>query len=88
MPGKISSLFKWLWRQFRRLPLVLQWMSSGICLGSLIMSVFVGDMGLALMGTAIGLSGALIGAILGGIAVLVPWGTAVVYRAKRQARQK
>ena len=88
MPRRFSVLLQWTWRQFRRLPRVLQWLFGAACLGALAMSVFVGDMGLALMGTAVGLSGALIGAILGGVAVLVPWGTAVVYRAKKQARDR
>ena len=86
MPRRFAVLFQWTWRQFRRLPLVLQWLFGSICLGAFAMAAFVGNMGLALMGTAIALSGAVIGGVLGAVAVLVPWGTAAVYRAKRQER--
>ena len=88
MSSRFEVLLQWAWCQFRRLPLVLQWLFASVCLGAFAMAAFVGNMGLALMGTAIALSGAAIGGILGAIAVLVPWGAAVVYRAKRQNRDR
>lgn len=83
MRKTLLGLPGWLWAQFRRLPLVLQWCFGAASLGSFVGSVFVGNIGLAAMGTAIGVSGALVGAILGLLSVVGSWAAAVIVRAKK-----
>lgn len=61
----LKRLRRWSWQRFRRLPLVLQLLLGSAALGAILMSVFVGDMGLALMGTAIGISSIVTGAVIG-----------------------
>lgn len=72
----------WLWRQFRKLPLLLQWVVGMASLGALLVSVLVGNMGLALMGTAFALSAPLIGAAVGLAVTLIGWATGITIRSK------
>ena len=76
----------WIWRQFRRLPTILQWAFGAACLGSIAMSALVGDIGIAAMGTAIGVSGAMIGAVAGAAVAFGTWAASIVLSAKQQQR--
>lgn len=84
MARKFLAALRWFWRQFRRLPVIVQVCFGAACIGSLIMAIFVGNVGLALMGTAIGLSGPLIGAVMGVLIVILSWCSRIVIKAKRQ----
>lgn len=84
MSKRFTAVAHWMWRQFRRLPLVLQWAFGATAVGAVAMPVFVGSMGLALMGTAISLSGWAVGAVIGFFAVIGSWAGAIVVRVKRQ----
>lgn len=77
-----TRLIRALWRGFRLLPLLLQWLIIGGAVGATLVGVFVGNMGLALMGTAIGISGVLAGAVIGSLAVFVPWAGTVLAKDK------
>lgn len=72
------------WRAFRRAPLLFQWLVWGASIGATLVGVLVGNMGLAAMGTAVGISGVAVGAVLGLLAVYIPWATASVVRNKRE----
>jgi hypothetical protein len=79
---RIFSTLKWCWRQFRRLPLALQVLFGSTSLGAILMSCFIGNMGLAAMGGAVAISGVAAGAMLGALAVLLPWAGSIVIRDK------
>lgn len=79
----LSASLRWLWRSFRRLPLVLQLCLLAAAMGAILMGLLVGNMGLALMGTAIGISGVGVGAVAGIFSVLLPWMTKHTISAKR-----
>lgn len=53
-------------------------------LGSIAMSVLVGDIGVAAMGTAIGLSGALVGAGIGAVLAICSWAVSIAVGAKQR----
>lgn len=76
----------WSWRTFRSFPLVIQLCIVAASLGAILMGVFVGDIGLALMGTAIPISGIAVGLILGVLSVVAPWAARIIYLAKRNSR--
>ncbi len=82
----LGSALRWLWKSFRRLPLVLQLCIAAAAIGATLMGVFVGNLGLALMGTAIGISGLAVGATIGALVVIVPWATKIIVTAKRNKR--
>jgi hypothetical protein len=80
----ISAVFVRSWALFRRMPLIIQAMFWAASLGAFLMGLFVGNVGLAMMGGAIGVSGIAVGGVLGIFAVLVPWATATIVKAKRR----
>lgn len=83
---RVLAVLRWVWRSFRRLPVILQLCIMGAALGATLMGLVVGDMGLALLGTAIGLSGAAVGAVIGLMVVLLPWMTKHTISSKRSDR--
>ncbi|MFE3837666.1 hypothetical protein [Pseudogemmobacter sonorensis] len=80
------NALRWCWRAFRRLPLVMQLCFAAASMGAIIVGVFVGNMGLALMGTAFGISGMAVGAVIGALSVLLPWMAKHTIAAKRSGR--
>lgn len=76
------------WRQFGKLPLVLQIAMGAGCVGTILMGVSVGDVGVALMGTALGIWGVGVGFALGFIAVVTSWRTSAAFRIKKPNAQK
>lgn len=80
LPYKLLAV---VWRWFRKSPALFQWLVYGAAIGATLMGVFVGDLGLAAMGTAIGISGVALGAVLGLLVVYLPWATARLVRKKR-----
>ena len=75
-----------IWRQFLKLPFVLRAAFLAGCVGSILIGAFVGNMGLALMGTAVGLSGAGVGFLIGFLAVVAPWATVSSVKTKRPSQ--
>ena len=82
MKQMFKSIVRFAWRCFRKLPLILQFMIGASCLGATFMGLFVGNLGLAFMGTAIGLSGVVIGFVLGPVMIIVSWALAIIFREK------
>lgn len=56
-----------------RIPALLKWMVVAAIAGAVTFSCFVGNMGLAAMGNAYRLNGAMVGATLGTLGVAVLW---------------
>ena len=74
-----------MWRYFRKLPGIIQSVMSGAISGGLLIFIFVGNMGLALMGFAIALPGLLVGAVGGALLVFVPF---AIIKLLRNSRKK
>lgn len=78
----IKQLLLLVWRAFRKSPPLFQWLVWGAATGAFVVGVLVGDMGLAAMGSAIGISGVGAGAVLGLLIVYVPWSALKAVRQK------
>ena len=71
------------WRQFCRLPFLAKLLISGSLAGVILFVGFIGGMGLAVMGTAYSITGALlvaVGAVIGAITTFVVWAGAWLTR--------
>lgn len=80
----LKGLAVLVWRAFRKSPLLFQWLVCGAAIGATVVGALVGNMGLAAMGTAVGISGVAAGAVLGLLTVYIPWATARVMRRSRE----
>lgn len=67
---RVKHLTTVLWRRFRRFPLFVQLLLIVPVLVAIALTVFVGNMGLALMGTAVAIN-SLVAGWIGGVFVLV-----------------
>lgn len=72
------------WRWFRSLPPLIQALIAVPFLCGLLLTVLVGNMGLAFLGGAIALSSWIVGIIAGLIGVIVTKATAIVIRDYRK----
>ena len=83
MLGKVNQYSRTLWRWFRGLPPLMQALIAVPFFCGMMLSILVGNMGLALLGGAVALSSWAVGATLGVIGVVFAKAISIIIRDRR-----
>lgn len=80
---QVSRFSRVAWRWFRGVPPIVQALIAVPFLFGLLLTILVGNMGLAFLGGAIALSSWLVGAVIGVIGVVFAKASAIIIRDRR-----